>query len=442
MNHKSTKGVGEIARILPRVAQRVPIPGLSLTVIPTGVENVVTLIGSMPGGTRHAQENPMIAKVYEEMLVEGTKRRSKDAYHEALEARGIELSFGCDRGFLRFSLRALKEEVPFALTLLIEALSEPALSTIALAKIKKRLHGEIMQLATDTHDLAHTRFLRMLFPPLHANWALDVKEALVKLDQVSRADISRFHGRLGRGNLRVVASGDINVEVLETLLAHTMINLDEGILMPYQETAPPLASKARRASIVVPGKASTDVFLGSALTIRRNDPDYYPLSLAISVLGSGFTSRLFMNVRARDGLTYHTSANLAGLLNDAQGYWYAYASFAPELYKRGYESLLHEINNFIISGISKEELEHRKGKIVGAHLVSLSTSGGLAGTTLALLENELPLALLDEYPAQFAKLGVEEVNAVVAKHLNSHSLTFVAAGALPKEERVKRNMLK
>jgi zinc protease len=137
------------------------------------------------------------------------------------------------------------------------------------------------------------------------------------------------------------------------------------------------------------------------------------------------------NVRDRDGLTYHIYSTLAGVTDGADGYWFAYASFAPEMLSRGRESLLREVNDFIARGITEDELAHRKTMVTGKHIVSLATTGGLAHTILSFLEEDLPLTLIDEYSEMYQKLTVDEVNNAIVKYMDSRTLAVAMSGAIP-----------
>src|ERR1019366_9924568 len=71
--------------------------------------------------------------------------------------------------------------------------------------------------------------------------------------------------------------------------------------------APPVDPAARnRAGIYAINKEDVNqstVIIGR-LGGRRDDPDYYALTVMNSVLGGGFASRLFSQVRSEQGLAY------------------------------------------------------------------------------------------------------------------------------------------
>lgn len=425
------KGVGEIAKIVPRIAVSTPCPGVTLHTVRTGVRDLVNLLVSMPGGTGH-EENHMLVRVFTEMLLEGTKKRSRAQFHEALEARGIELSFHADYGWLTCSIRMLKNELPTALALAVEALTSPALDAAALAIVKERLVTSLQHAKSDTRGRARTLLAQKMYPRGHKNWSPSEDESIRAVQAVTRADLVALSKKYGVGEMLAVATGDVRSAEMGDMLAHVLRPVRASAFGLLREPLGALPRKQSVDELSIAGKASIDVFLGQSLQLRYDDPDYYALALAMSVLGEGFTGRLMARVRARDGLTYHTTARAGGFSGGASGYWFAYGSFAPELYARGVDALQREVSEFVARGITEEELDHRKTMLAGEHQVGLSTARALASTILSLLEDGRPLSIIDEYPDKFASLTRDEVNAVIEKHLDVRALALVAAGTIQK----------
>lgn len=430
MNKPSDK-VGEIAKIEPRIVVGEPLSGATLYSVRTEVRDLVNVLISIPGGFGHI-ENKMVLRLLVEMLMEGTKRKSRTQFNEALEARGIELSFDADFNYLTISIRTLRSELESALSLALEALTEPALEAKSFAVVKDRLVTSLRHTKSDTRSRARTLLSQKMFPRGHKNWVMSEDEAISCVERSTRADLIRLGKSYGVGGVLAVATGDIEPNELSRLVARTFRSLKKGTFEILKEGGRSLPRKESANEISIAGKASLDVFLGQSLSLRRDDPDYYPLLLAMSVLGHGFTSRLFANVRAREGLTYHTSANAAGFGDGSEGFWYVYGSFAPELYSRGVDALRREVSEFVARGITEEELAHRKTMLAGEYQVGLSTSKALAHAVLSVLEEGLPLSILDEYPKKFQNLSLGDVNSVIEKYLDVRTLSLVVAGSIKK----------
>ena len=63
--------------------------------------------------------------------------------------------------------------------------------------------------------------------------------------------------------------------------------------------------------------------------------------------------------------------------------------------------------------------------------MSLSTTGGLAGTLLNALQRGYGVESVDEFPRRVQALGLDEVNASIKKFIDPEKMVTVLAGTLP-----------
>ena len=70
------------------------IKGVKTYVMPTGVKDVVTISGSMLGGSIHcAGKNSKVSSLVASMLDKGTEKKNKYEISDMLESVGAELNF-------------------------------------------------------------------------------------------------------------------------------------------------------------------------------------------------------------------------------------------------------------------------------------------------------------------------------------------------------------
>jgi zinc protease len=171
------------------------------------------------------------------------------------------------------------------------------------------------------------------------------------------------------------------------------------------------------------------VVAGEVTGLRYRDPDSLPLRMGVAIFGSGFTSRLLGTLRDKEGLTYHISAGVADdTFND--GVWRIDASFAPALLDKGLVSMQRELRKWWQDGVSADEVKARKTDMIGGFQVSLSTTGGMAGTLLHTVERGFPLTWIDEYPKSVDALTVDAVNGAIKRYVDPDKLLVVEAGSV------------
>jgi predicted Zn-dependent peptidase len=174
-----------------------------------------------------------------------------------------------------------------------------------------------------------------------------------------------------------------------------------------------------------PGAVQTNIRLGG-IGVNRAHPDFPALTLALTILGGGFTSRLNHNLREDKGYTYGASAGIthnvaASVLNvgvDVQT-----AVTAPALVET-----LYELGRMATTSVTADELAAAKRFVAGQLAMSAETQAGLASYVTALAIAGLDVSYLRELPAKAAHLSVDDVAAAAATYLAPSLLAPVLVG--------------
>lgn len=412
---------------------RLQISGADIIAYPTGIEDVVTIVGSLPAGDAFAAaDSPAVPTLTGMMLDKGTTRADKFAIARQLESVGASISFGVSQQTLDIRAKCLRADLPLVLSLIVEQLRHPAFSAEEFAKVQKQLVGMLTRAKEDTDFRASEAFQRAAYPAGHPNRAPTVDEMVAAIPQVQLAELESFHARhYGSAHLTLAIVGDFDVRTVRAQLRKDLRGWSGG--RPPVGAAAPATPRASRHSVVMPDKTSVSVVIGQPSGVRYRDDDALALRMATAILGSGFTGRLMKTVRDEEGLTYGIGAYLD---NDVytDGDWRVVASFAPELTGQGIASTRRELVHWWQEGVTAAELAARKADLVGSYKVGLATTGGLAGFLLRTVQRGKPLSWLDEYPQALNALTLEQVNGAIRRHLDPDQMVLVEAGTLPTAE--------
>jgi zinc protease len=409
--------------------------GMQIVVVPTGVEDAVTIEGSFLAGTWFASsKNPVVPELLVHMLDKGTKKMNKRIIAERLENMGASVDFSIDEYRVRFHAKCIKEYIEPLLRIIAEEVAMPLLSPLEFAKEKKRYLAELLQETEATATMANATFYQTLYPAMHPNHGHTPQELIRLANKVTVQDLKKFHTfAYGKGSLTVVFAGDVN-EATSVKYAKQAFGKwkNVNIKLPQPKAITGVNHRVEK-NMFIPEKGNVDVTFGNAIGITRTHKDYYPLVLGIAALGGSFSARLMKHVRESKGLTYGIYARVGGAQNGKDGYWAIRGMFAPALLAKGKEATLEEITAIGKEGITKEELAVRKEVVKGSFVVGASSSGSLAHTILGLIEEGLSKAYLAEYLAIIDSISLEEVNAALKKYVSGEQLLIVQAGTLPKE---------
>ena len=100
-------------------ALRQNIAGVDLTVVKTGVKDVVTIRGTLGAGdARSPDSNLALADLAAGMLDKGTATRDKFAIAKALGDVGAAISFSTSASALNISAKCLRADLPMVTTLI------------------------------------------------------------------------------------------------------------------------------------------------------------------------------------------------------------------------------------------------------------------------------------------------------------------------------------
>jgi zinc protease len=430
----SASGGGTTAAIAPHV-QRRKIAGLDVLTLKTSIKDVVTLRGVLGAGdVFNPPENSAIADLTAGMLDKGTVKRDKFAVSEVLEQAGATLSFGTGTHTLNFSAKCLRKDLPVVLGLLAEQLRTPRFDPEEFAKLKKQLIGQHKRNMEDTDFRAQGAFARAAFPVGHPNRPPADEKYLADIEAATLDQVKAFHAaNYGPAAARLVAVGDVDDAAVDRALTAAFDGWTGGRAIPATPKAPQLTA-TRIEKVNMPGKTSVSFMIGQPSGMRYHDPEYQPLNMATSVLGSGFFSaRLLAIIRNREGLTYGIGASLSSDTY-ADGSWAIRGTFAPELLEKGSTSTWRELHRFYAEGLTADELKTFKVTLTGSYKVALSTTGGLASTLLNAVQRGYGPEWVDEFPRRLQALTLEEVNAAIKQHLHPDKMIVVMAGTLPSGE--------
>ena len=152
-----------------------------------------------------------------------------------------------------------------------------------------------------------------------------------------------------------------------------------------------------------------------------HDADRYALEL-VQETCSDLGSRLFLRVREKLGLAYYVGAqNVVGL---APGYFAFYAGTAPEKAAQVETELLNEAELLRTEGLTAEELQRAKAKVIGQRKIARQDLGGFAMTTALDELYGLGYAHTDQEDALYEAVTLDQVKAAAQKYLKPEALVI------------------
>jgi zinc protease len=156
---------------------------------------------------------------------------------------------------------------------------------------------------------------------------------------------------------------------------------------------------------------------------RRNDESFFPASVANSLLGGGYSSRMNQEIRIKRGLSYGAGSSIA---------WrWSGGNFSTRCQTKTVsaaevaELTLTEINRLINEDATDAELTPRKNVLNGDFGREFETNNGISGQIENLLTFGLPMSNLNEYMNGNAKVTAQQVKDFALFNLKGGDIIIV-----------------
>ena len=414
-----------------RVARTELPTGAVLLVLENHATPTISLRGSLRAGSYfEPRDKPGLARLTADMLERGTLRRTKLQLAGDLEAVGAQIEFSTDPFAVEIAGRALAKDLSLLVGTLAEQLREPAFPADELEKLKQQAIAAVQEQQANTRLRAYEKFSQLIYEPANPFYVHGGEQLIKSINSITVEDVRRFYEeRYGGRSLVVSMVGDVETGEVQRLFAEAFGEFGgprESIEVSVDDPAPQAGT--RREIVRLKEKANVDVLLGTAAPLRRDARDYYAATLANGALGeSTLSSRLGMQVRDREGLTYGIGSRFRAP-SLAAGPWYITVSVNPGNVEKAITSALGVLRDYVTNGMTADELADEKSSAIGSFKVSLSTNAGLAEALWSAEFFRLGADYLDRFPELIQAVTLEEANAAIRKYFRPDHLTVIIAG--------------
>jgi predicted Zn-dependent peptidase len=249
-------------------------------------------------GTRHEHEGEQgLAHLLEHMAFKGTRRRSALAIAEEIEAVGGDLNAETSAERTSYYARVLGEDVPLALDILSDILTEPAFDRDEMKREKHVVLQEIGACEDTPDDVVFDMFMETAFGGAPLGRRILGTPKTVRAQ--TAASMRGFLDRQYRGpEMVVAAAGAVEHDQVVEEVARSFASFAPGHASPpvegrYAGGEERKIRKLEQAHLVLG-------FEGRSF----HDPDHYALHVFSNLAGGGMSSRLFQEIRERRGLCY------------------------------------------------------------------------------------------------------------------------------------------
>jgi zinc protease len=363
------------------------------------------------------------------MLDRGTTRRDAERISDDLEQIGSSFGMSVEPDYSIASISALAFDKDNALSQFREILLTPTFPPAEITRIRKLILGGLQKLADRADDFSEylmPRFLYGAHPYGH-----EATGTPKSVKDLKRADMLRYYSRHilpGNAVLAVVGQYDEawRAEVVKAFAGWTSkpgtpVDMPDFPTWTGVETLLVDRSDLNQAQIQIGFKG-----------VPRNIPEYLELRAALKILGESFGSRLFEEIRAKRGLTYHIHSWFDPRLKS--GPMGIYTFTRTDKVGETVEETLKTYRQFVKDGVTSSEVDTVKALMKGQFPRTFETPEALARQLLVLNRYGVPTSYLTNYLADLDKMNKSSVNATIRKYFDPANLRILVYAPRGKAE--------
>lgn len=399
--------------------------GLRLIVQPTSTGDAVSVYGGVRSEPvlEAAPGKDGVDPVMDRLFDYGTATQDRLAFRRALDALGANESAGTD-----FSVVVLREHLGRALQLLADNELHPAFRQADFAIVRRQIAAQVAGELDSPGYLTRRALLRALYPADDPKLRQATPETVLGL---TVPDVQAYYRRVFRPDMTtIVVVGEVDPAQVKALIARYFG--DWKARGPKPDVDLPRVPRSPPSMTVIPDQSRVQdrVILAQTLGMDRFDPDYYRLELGNHVLGGGFyATRLYRDLRERNGLVYTVSASISA--SRTRAVYVVALACDPENVSRARRIVEQDLGAMQAEAVTTPELRQAKALLMTETALGEASVSEIARGLLARAQLGLPLDEPTVAARRYMALSAKQVEAAFARRLRLKSLAEVVQGPAP-----------
>jgi zinc protease len=354
-----------------------------------------------------------------EMLTAGTKSRTKDELNEEIDFMGARLNASSSS----LSASALSKHKDKIVALMADVLFNPVFPADELDKMKVQSRSGLAYAKNDASSISGTLTTKLVYGS-HPYGEVMTETTL---DNITVDDVKNYYNTYFKPNVAYLAIvGDITKAEAEKLVKQHFNSWKKGTV-PSKKYDVPQAPTKNQVALVDKSSANQSVIsVTYPIQMSIDHPDFLAARIANFALGSGASSRLFMNLREDKGYTYGAYSDLGSDRYVAS--FSAGASVGTDVTAAAIKEILYEMQNLVDYGITEKELAAAKASLSGSFGRSLEQPGTIASFALNIERYKLPKDYYTTYLQRLNAITIEDVNRVAKKYVKPSNAYITVVG--------------
>ena len=415
-----------------------PIPGYKLppvfeTKLPNGMGVVLVEDDRFPlvtgritmqaGSKFDPKDTPGLAEAVASVLTEGTKTRTARQLAEETDSLGGSIGASAGADSMGISGGALSENLSKLLVLMADVARNANFPADEVELYKQNRIQSLMAERSQPSFLAEEKMAQALYGSSPYAHVAPTPEAVKKLDSKMLAAFRDTFVVPNNATLILIGKLPARAELLKTIGEQFGSWAQKPLPAPPKVDLP--APKRQIVLVDRPGSVQADIHVGR-LAPTRLTPEYFPLMVGNVTLGGGTNSRMFKNIREKEGFAYDAHSEYDTHRDGAD--FEAVTQVRNDVIEPALKAILPELDGMAAAPVPAAELSDVKNFIAGMYLLGLETQDGLANQLASMKALGLPNDYLETYTNRVRSVEPDQVQAAARKYIAPGQSAVVVVG--------------
>ncbi len=415
---------------LARLALPDPGPTPDVSVLPNGLRLIVqpehvSHTVSVYGQVRQVSDMEVppgkegVGPLTSQLFSYGTEAHDRLGFRKALDDLAVSASAGPS-----FSLRAPTAAFEPGMKLLAENELHPAFPQAAFDVAKVQLAQSLAGMLQSPDYLTDRATTRATVPEGDPTLREPTPDTVMAL---TREDVTSYYAAAYRPDLTtVVVVGDVTPEDARRVVMAAFGGWVQNGATPAIDLPPIPPSGPSRVQVPDESSLQDSVSIEETIGTAVTSPDRYPLLLGNTILGSGFASRLYGDLRVKTGYVYSVSSSI-DWTRTRGSYSVSFGADAENV-EKARQLVVRDIRDMQQVLVSESELTRAKAQLLRRLPMQRASVPAIAGGYLRLADLGLPLDLQQTAAERYMAVTAPDIQRAFASALRPEDLAIVVKG--------------
>lgn len=392
------------------------LPNKATLLVNKNQSNDIVAIEILVKGGNFTEKIRGLGSVTAETMMKGTKKYPNQELSVLLEETGIKIVPSAKADAFSVGIKFTKNESKTALDVLKEVINNATLSSYEIDKIKNDKIYDIKKSRDNPSSVAFDEFKTLMWEGTSYGNSGSVLEKTIP--QIKKEDVDSFYKQVfNPENIVISINGNVDEQEFINYFSSVFPEKTYGkkvVLKDFSSQFVPLDKN--KISKKAKETQTSWIVLGWQTDGLLNKKDWATLQVIDSLLGSGMSSRLFVELRDQQGLAYQVGSAYSSNYN--KGVFAVYIGTNPLSANTSKDGLFSEVNRLKKEFVSDKELRQAKDKLLGNYVLSLETNMDKASTIGWFEASDRGYQFMDEYQGLIEAVTVQDIITVANKYFS------------------------